>query len=263
MNEITQFSFEGSRVRTIVADGLPQFVARDVASVLGYARTADAVRKHVDAEDKGVAVLETPGGRQNLTTITESGVYSLIMSSKLPNAKRFKRWVTSEVLPSIRKDGAYLAPKTAEEWLNNPDLMIDVLTRYKQSQKEVQRLHDENAVMAPKADYTDKMLLNPGLETTSMIAKNYGYSAVQFNRLLYGFKIQFRQGDTWVLYSKYQDKGYTHIKPYEYTNSDGVHQVRNTMKWTQRGAKFLYDFLADRGIRPKVEQLGLEEVTHG
>lgn len=258
MSEITLFNFEGSRVRTIVADGLPQFVARDVASILGYARTADAVRKHVDAEDKGVAVLETPGGRQNLTTITESGVYSLIMSSKLPNAKRFKRRVTSEVLPSIRKDGAYLAPKTAEEWLNNPDLMIDVLTRYKQSQKEIQRLHDENTVMAPKADYTDKMLSNPGLETTSMIAKNYGYSAVQFNRLLYGFKIQFRQGGTWVLYSKYQDKGYTHVEPYGYTNSDGVHQVRNTMKWTQKGAKFLYDFLADRGIRPKVEQLELE-----
>lgn len=258
MNEITPFDFEGYQVRAVVIDNEPYFVGKDVTKVLGYSNSSKAILDHVDTDDKLNNETLSSLGQRGGWLIAESGMYSLIMSSKLPSAKRFKHWVTSEVLPSIRRDGAYLAPKTAEEWLNNPDLMIDVLTRYKQSQKEIQRLHDENAVMAPKADYTDKMLSNPGLETTSMIAKNYGYSAVQFNRLLYGFKIQFRQGGTWVLYSKYQDKGYTHIEPYEYTNSDGVHQVRNTMKWTQKGAKFLYDFLADRGIRPKVEQLELE-----
>lgn len=110
------------------------------------------------------------------------------------------------------------------------------------------------SVLQPKADYTDKMLANPGLETTSVIAKNYGYSAREFNKLLNGLGIQYKQGKTWLLYAKYQDKGYTHVEPYGYTNSDGIEKVRNTMKWTQKGQRFLYDFLESKGIMPKVEQ---------
>lgn len=110
------------------------------------------------------------------------------------------------------------------------------------------------SVLQPKADYTDKMLANPGLETTSVIAKNYGYSAREFNKLLHGLGIQYKQGKTWLLYAKYQDKGYTHVEPYGYTNSDGIDKVRNTMKWTQKGQRFLYDFLESKGIMPKVEQ---------
>lgn len=264
VNEIKLFDFKGNQVRTVVIGSEPYFVGKDVATAIGYLNTRKAIKDHVNPKYQREERIVTPSGVQTMTVISEPGIYQLAGQSKLPSAEPFQDWVYEQVLPSIRKDGAYLAPKTAEEWLNNPDLMIDVLTRYKQSQKEIQRLYDENAVMAPKADYTDKMLSNPGLETTSMIAKNYGYSAVQFNRLLYGFKVQFRQGGTWVLYSKYQDKGYTHIEPYEYTNSDGIHQVRNTMKWTQKGAKLLYDFLADRGIRPKVEQLSagdLDEIN--
>lgn len=112
--------------------------------------------------------------------------------------------------------------------------------------------------LQPKADYTDKMLANPGLETTSVIAKNYGYSTREFNKLLHGLGIQFKQGQTWLLYSKYQDKSYTHIEAFPYTDSHGVKQVRNTMKWTQEGQKFLYDFLKRKAIVPKVEQLELE-----
>lgn len=110
------------------------------------------------------------------------------------------------------------------------------------------------SVLQPKADYTDKMLANPGLETTSVIAKNYGYSTRDFNKLLHGLGIQYKQGKTWLLYAKYQDKGYTHVEPYGYTNSDGIDKVRNTMKWTQKGQHFLYDFLESKGIMPKVEQ---------
>lgn len=110
------------------------------------------------------------------------------------------------------------------------------------------------SVLQPKADYTDKMLANPGLETTSVIAKNYGYSAREFNKLLNGLGIQYKQGKTWLLYAKYQDQGYTHVEPYGYTNSDGIEKVRNTMKWTQKGQRFLYDFLESKGIMPKVEQ---------
>lgn len=110
------------------------------------------------------------------------------------------------------------------------------------------------SVLQPKADYTDKMLANPGLETTSVIAKNYGYSTREFNKLLHGLGIQYKQGKTWLLYAKYQDQVYTHVEPYGYTNSDGIEKVRNTMKWTQKGQEFLYSFLKSKGILPRIEQ---------
>ncbi|MEN2360796.1 phage antirepressor KilAC domain-containing protein [Levilactobacillus brevis] len=113
---------------------------------------------------------------------------------------------------------------------------------------------EENQKLKPAADYTQKILANPGLETISVIAKNYGYSPCEFNKLLHGLGIQYKQGKTWLLYAKYQDKGYTHVEPYGYTNSDGIDKVRNTMKWTQKGQHFLYDFLESKGIMPKVEQ---------
>ena len=108
MNDLTVFENEefGS-VRTLSMDGDPWFVGKDVATALGYAKPTDAVRKHVDSEDRGVSKTETPSGEQEVVIINESGLYSLILSSKLPNAKRFKRWVTSEVLPAIRKTGTY------------------------------------------------------------------------------------------------------------------------------------------------------------
>ncbi|WP_203639915.1 Rha family transcriptional regulator [Levilactobacillus wangkuiensis] len=110
------------------------------------------------------------------------------------------------------------------------------------------------SVLQPKADYTDKMLANPGLETTSVIAKNYGYSTREFNKLLHGLGIQYKQGKTWLLYAKYQNLGYTHVEPFPYKDSKGLEQVRNTMKWTQKGQRFLYDFLESKGIMTKVEQ---------
>ena len=110
------------------------------------------------------------------------------------------------------------------------------------------------SVLQPKADYTDKMLANPGSETTSVIAKNYGYSTREFNKLLHGLGIQYKQGKTWLLYAKYQNLGYTHVEPFPYKDSKGLEQVRNTMKWTQKGQRFLYDFLESKGIMPKVEQ---------
>lgn len=110
MNKVKTFtSKEFGTVRTIVKDGEPWFVGKDVAEILGYKETAKAIRTHICAEDKGVSVLDTPGGQQKITLINESGLYSLILGSKLPKAKTFKRWVTSEVLPTIRKTGGYVA----------------------------------------------------------------------------------------------------------------------------------------------------------
>lgn len=118
MNKLELFNFRTQQVRTVLIENNPWFVGKDIAAILGYAKTADAVRKHIDKEDKGVFILETPGGKQPVTVINESGLYSLILSSKMPDAKVFKRWVTSEVLPAIRKTGSYQLPQTPEELLS-------------------------------------------------------------------------------------------------------------------------------------------------
>lgn len=127
MNELRIFSNkEFGEVRTVTIDGEPWFVGKDVAAALGYEKPTDAIRKHIDEEDRGISKMETPSGKQNVTIINESGMYSLIMSSKLPSAKKFKHWVTSEVLPSLRKNGSYqMKPMSPEEMMRVQLGMID------------------------------------------------------------------------------------------------------------------------------------------
>lgn len=123
MNELQIFNFDSNEVRTVVVNEEPYFVGKDVAKILGYKRTADAIKQHVDSEDKGVGKIQTPGGLQKTTLINESGLYSLIFSSKLDSAKRFKRWVTSEVLPQIRKQGFYMTNSLVQEIVDNPQVI--------------------------------------------------------------------------------------------------------------------------------------------
>lgn len=113
-NQLQLFKFEDKEVRVVKVNGEPRFVGKDLANILGYSRTADAIKSHVDEEDKGVGKIQTPGGIQNVVLVNESGMFSLVLSSQLPNAKKFKRWVTSEVLPAIRKTGSYQLPQTPE-----------------------------------------------------------------------------------------------------------------------------------------------------
>ncbi len=127
---------EFGSIRTISIDNQPWFVGKDVAECLGYSNPAKAIRDHVETEDKGVNEMFTPGGKQDLQIINESGLYSLIMSSKLPKAKEFKHWITSEVLPSIRKNGMY----ATDQLLDNPDLAIAVFTQLKE-ERERRRCH--------------------------------------------------------------------------------------------------------------------------
>ncbi|MDC5694323.1 Bro-N domain-containing protein [Mammaliicoccus sciuri] len=123
MQELQIFNFDSNEVRTVVVNEEPYFVGKDVAKILGYKRTADAIKQHVDSEDKGVGKIQTPGGLQKTTLINESGLYSLIFSSKLDSAKRFKRWVTSEVLPQIRKQGFYMTNSLVQEIVDNPQVI--------------------------------------------------------------------------------------------------------------------------------------------
>jgi len=248
MNELQVFNFEDKQVRTVLVNDEPHFVGKDAAEILGYERADNAIRNHVDDEDKLTHRISASGQYRNMTIINESGLYSLIFGSKLPSAKKFKRWVTTDVLPQIRKHGMY----ATEELLDNPDLLIQVATQLKE--ERTQRLVAEQQVkeLQPKANYYDTILANPSLTTISVIAKNYGMSATKMNELLHKLGVQYKQGKTWLLYSKYQNEGYTHT---EMKLWEGSSQMKPNTKWTQKGHLFLYDFLKKHDIYPKIETL--------
>lgn len=254
MSELQVFNFEELPVRTLTMDDEPYFVGKDVAEVLGYSNTRDALNKHVDEDDKKIltsrnTTLENLPNR-GLTAVNESGLYSLIFSSKLESAKRFKRWVTSEVLPAIRKHGIYATDNVIENTLNNPDYIINILTEFKKEREG--RLVAEQQVheLKPKATYYDLVLQNKSLLSVSKIAKDYGMSARALNKLLHELGVQYKQGDIWLLYAKHQDKGYTHTSTYAL---DEEHS-KVTTKWTQKGRLFIYDLLKDNNILPTIER---------
>ncbi|HCD1831269.1 TPA: phage antirepressor, partial [Enterococcus faecium] len=243
------FNFEHNEVRTFLENDVPYFVANDVAKTLGYKNPSKATNDHCK---KAIETWgnDSLGRRQKFKIIPESDVYRLIIKSNLPSAEKFESWVMEEVLPQIRKHGMY----ATDELLNNPDLLIEVATKLKE--ERTLRLIAEQQVneLQPKADYYDRILNNKGLVTVSTIAKNYGMSAVSFNKLLHELGIQFNQSGTWLLYSKFQDKGYTHIEPFDYEDKNGNRQVKTRMKWTQKGHIFLYETLKKNNYLPMIER---------
>lgn len=249
MANLQIFAFEGTdEIRTLLINDEPYFVGKDIADTLGYKDTSDALKRHVDEEDKLTRGFTDSGQSRYMTIINESGLYSLILKSKLPSAKKFKRWVTSEVLPTIRKHGMY----ATEDLLNNPDLLIQVATQLKE--ERTNRLIAEQRVneLQPKADYYDKILANKSLMTISVIAKNYGMSANKMNRTLHKLGVQYKQGKTWLLYSKHQDKGWTHTEMLEVAGTD---KLQPSTKWTQKGHIALYELLKKNDILPTIERL--------
>ncbi|EJO7128460.1 phage antirepressor [Staphylococcus pseudintermedius] len=251
MQELQIFNFEELPVRTLTVDDEPYFVGKDVAEILGYSKARNAIAKHVDFEDKKDAPIQGPlGGTQKMTIINESGLYSLIFSSKLDSAKRFKRWVTSEVLPAIRKHGIYATDSVIEQTIQNPDYIIHVLTEFKKEREG--RLVAEQQVqeLKPKATYYDLVLQNKSLLSVSKIAKDYGMSARALNKLLHELGVQYKQGDIWLLYAKHQDKGYTQTSTYAL---DEEHS-KVTTKWTQKGRLFIYELLKNKGVLPSIEK---------
>lgn len=256
MNELQVFSnVEFGSVRTTVIDGEPFFVGKDVAEILGYSNSRDAISKHIDEEDKGVAKCDTLGGIQELTMINESGLYSLILRSQLPKARQFKRWVTAEVLPAIRRHGM----DAIDEILENPDLAIEALTQLKEERRKRKALELTAAVqkqqiaeLSPKASYYDLILQNKNTVPVTQIAKDYGMSGRRFNELLHELGVQYRFRKTWLLYQHYADLGYTQSKTFAI---DAEKSVMHTY-WTQKGRLFLYDLLKGEGILQLIEQEG-------
>ena len=247
---------EFGEVRMVLINNEPYFVGKDVAKILGYSNPRKALIDHVDSEDKGVTKCDTLGGMQELTVINESGLYSLILSSKLPNSKKFKHWVTSEVLPKIRKYGMY----AIDDLIANPDLGIAALNALKEEREKNKKLEEKAMIqsqqiseMIPKASYYDVVLNCKDLVSIGSIAKDYGWSAKKMNKILHEKGIQFKQGEIWLLYQKYAEKGYTSTKTHTYLDSDGQHMKVHTY-WTPKGRLFIYDLLKKDDIYPNIER---------
>lgn len=250
MNELQLFNFENHEVRSLLLNNEPWFVGKDVADVLGYSNSRKALNDHVDAEDKEVltsrnVTLENIPNR-GITVVNESGLYSLILSSKLPSAKKFKRWVTSEVLPALRKTGQYQVKE-----LSGQELMAKALIEAQSVLAAKDKVIEE---MKPKASYYDVILNCKGLLATSVIAKDYGWSAIRLNEYLHKKGIQFKQGKTWLLYQKYATEGYASTKTHEHLGNDGTNHANVHTYWTQKGRRFIYDLLKNDGIVPLIER---------
>ena len=206
---------EFGKVRVIQKDGETWFVGKDVADALGYGNSRDALRVHVDNEDKNtVAIHDGIAGNPNKIIVNESGLYSLILSSKLPAAKAFKRWVTSEILPTIRQHGAYITRETLERMQEESNFAEELLERLSAEHAKNRTLTDYVEKLQPKAQYYDNVLQSDSAIPTTLIAKSYGMTAQAFNKLLHAVEIQYRLGSTWYLYKEYADKGYTITKTY-------------------------------------------------
>lgn len=196
------------KVRTVCIDGEPWFVGKDVALALGYSNTRDALRKHVDGEDKGVAKCDSLGGTQEYSVINESGLYSLILSSKIPEAKAFKRWITHEVIPSIRKHGAYMTDSVLAQIAADPTLIFKLAESLLRERERADLLHEELRFAKPKADYYDAFV-DPG-DCTNIrnTAKELGIPQCVFTTWLVGKKILFRDlRDNLLPYSPYMKNG--------------------------------------------------------
>lgn len=243
MNDILVFHYKSSEVRAVELNGEPWFVLKDVCAVLGISNHKMTAQR-LDADEVSLTDLTDSMGRQQETTvINESGLYNVILRSDKPDAKPFRKWVTSEVLPSIRKHGAYMTPQKIEEALLNPDTIINLAQQLKEEKAKTAKL-------APAAEYAQNFLLASGGRLVSSIAKDYGMSAQRFNRLLNALDIQYRKGEQWILYQKYAGKGYTTTRVKLIPHNDGkIHQHPETL-WTARGCVFLSKQLAKAGIFP-------------
>lgn len=287
MNNLKIFEKEEfGQIRTILDENNePWFVAKDIAEILGYKQTANMVkilddRDYKEINPQNVAntgfiqngiTLEPNENIKRMLVINESALYQAIFGSTLEKAKKFKRWVTSEVLPAIRKHGAYVSESLQDMYKDDPmgmalylaENLLKLKNDYTQLDLENQGLRFENKIqkqinqeLQAKTDYTDAILNHNSTVTVTCIAKDYGMSANQFNALLNKLGIQYKESGQWFLYSKYQSEGYTQSKTYYVPNTD---VVNISTKWTQKGRLFIYNTLKEIGILPTIERIESEE----
>lgn len=234
------------------------FCGRDIATALGYENPGKAIRMHCrqDGGPKRYPIVDALGRTQEVAFITEGDLYRLIVSSHLPAAERFETWVMEEVLPSIRKYGMY----AKDELLANPEILLAMAQQLVADKRQIQELKTHTLVqaqqlagVAPKVTYYKLVLQTDDLLPITVIAKDYGLSAKALNKILHEEGVQYKQSGVWVLYAKYQDKGYTSSKTH-LVGDVGSQKARVHTYWTQAGRLFIYDVLKNRrGLLPLVE----------
>lgn len=233
------FNLNGKNLNVIEKNGKVYFNAEQSAIGMGISQTKNG--KLYARWERVHEYLHSPQvGKGDY--ITEPQFYELAIKANNQAARSFQHWVTNEVLPSIRKTGSYSIQRKPDSY------MIDDPVKRAERWIEERKAYE---ALVPKGQYFDSQMRNPGTMTVTEIAKDYGMSAREFNQLLHKYGIQFKQGKHWVLYHKYDGKGYTQYEPFAYNDNKGVH---NNLKWTQRGRKFIYDTLKEHGILPVLEQ---------
>lgn len=250
---------EFGELSVLIIDGKEYFPATECARILKYANPHKAINDHCRYLTKReVPHPQNPDKSIVMNFIPEGDFYRLIVRSNLPAAERFERWVFDEVLPSIRKHGVYATDALLDKILGDPEYGIRLLSEYKAAKERTQRLELENAQhkqiiseLKPKASYYDLILQNKSLVPISKIAKDYGMSGRAMNKLLHELGVQYKMGNTWLLYQEYAHQGYTQSK----THAIDVERSVMHTYWTQKGRLFLYDLLKNkRGLLPVIER---------
>lgn len=244
---------EFGAIRTIEKDGEPWFVGKDVATALGYSDSFGSLKKHVDEEDKLVCQIDSAGQKRDITIINESGLYSLVLSSKLPTAKKFKRWVTNEVIPSIRKHGAYMTPETLEKVLLSPDTLMQLAQNLKDEQEKRKELETKIEQDKPKVLFADAVATAQTSILIGELAKLLKQNGVDIgqNRLFEwmrqnGYLIRRQGSDYNMPTQRAMEQGLFEIKETTVVHADGHTHINKTPKVTGKGqAYFVTLFLKE------------------
>ena len=258
MKEMKIFkSQEFGSIRTLAINDEPWFVGKDVAVALGYGAgksLANAVANHVDEEDKGVTEMMTPGGKQMMIIINESGLYSLVLSSKLPSAREFKRWITHNVIPDIRQHGAYMTEEAIERAITEPDFLIRLATQLKEERAARQEAEMQIEVQKPKVIFADAVSSSHTSILVGELAKILRGNGIEisqrrlFNWLReHGYLIKRQGTDYNMPTQRAMELGLFEIKEGSYINGSGVNIITKTPKVTGKGQQyFINRFLADK-----------------
>ena len=279
MNELKIFENPAfGKVRVAEQGGEPWFVAKDVCDTFG-ATNRNRIMQELDDDEKGYTQIDTPGGKQNISVVNESGLYQMLFAlqptkargvteehiqQRVAQLREFKRWVTHEVLPAIRKTGGYIA---GSEKMSDAELMAKAVlvaqATIKERDARIAELETENTVQRqaiadfkPTQEYVDKILASKDVVTTTQIAADYGMSTVQLNMFLSEQRVQRVVGGQWILYKNHMGKGYTKSETIRIKHRDGSEGIKMQTKWTQKGRLFIHNLLTNKGYKANMDKEG-------